>query len=508
MYLGERIVYGLAPDDLDGVLSQRLRWSMGSLQILLNNNPLSVSGLSIVQKCLFFDAVTYPLVAISMFVFVFVPIIFVFSWVSFSFSGFQLKNLLLSGKMDSLNFNNIYLQVSPVNVIYLWEFCITFGVFWIINRSMWLYVAVGSYGGETELWRSWQAFIWTIPNNLKAIWKVMTAEMTFFSWISFKKKAITFKVTDKSSTATKPSYDWKTFWLVLPYLFVYLVLLVALVAVIVFGATKSISLGDLIGGLFGLMWTFVACVCVWPVVSTLFPRRQTAEGWEIQWSSRNNSDWNGVGKVALDHRASTCLDQLAISVATVLGDRVDGKATLELNLPSLPGEGKQGQTSNGQLSKSPFEASTKPGLQRTATLLGMTTETFLQTANSVLSQAFSTAVTKRGSLQVRHEDVDLVGQNVAGQEVLENHSSILSASDARHSRAINDIFTCLGSNLQKDGSLVIPVDTKAVFEQAINTQPSFEQREAPAILHVYAVITIALTLSLVAIGICSGLEIF
>ena len=33
IYLNERLIYGLAPDDLESVFKQRLRWGMGSLQV-------------------------------------------------------------------------------------------------------------------------------------------------------------------------------------------------------------------------------------------------------------------------------------------------------------------------------------------------------------------------------------------------------------------------------------------------------------------------------------------
>lgn len=36
IYLNERLIYGLAPDDLDSVFKQRLRWAMGSLQVTEN----------------------------------------------------------------------------------------------------------------------------------------------------------------------------------------------------------------------------------------------------------------------------------------------------------------------------------------------------------------------------------------------------------------------------------------------------------------------------------------
>jgi hypothetical protein len=39
-YLNERLVYGMAPDEIADVMTQRLRWAMGALQILMKDNPL------------------------------------------------------------------------------------------------------------------------------------------------------------------------------------------------------------------------------------------------------------------------------------------------------------------------------------------------------------------------------------------------------------------------------------------------------------------------------------
>jgi cellulose synthase (UDP-forming) len=52
-FINERLVFGMAPDDLQAALTQRLRWATGALQILARTNPLSVPGLSTAQAVLF-----------------------------------------------------------------------------------------------------------------------------------------------------------------------------------------------------------------------------------------------------------------------------------------------------------------------------------------------------------------------------------------------------------------------------------------------------------------------
>ena len=41
-FLESRLVFGMAPDSIVEVLKQRLRWSMGALQILYKTNPLDI----------------------------------------------------------------------------------------------------------------------------------------------------------------------------------------------------------------------------------------------------------------------------------------------------------------------------------------------------------------------------------------------------------------------------------------------------------------------------------
>jgi cellulose synthase (UDP-forming) len=53
VYHHEVLAHGLAPEDLGTMLHQRLRWSQGTLQVLLRENPLTQRGLSFVQKVMY-----------------------------------------------------------------------------------------------------------------------------------------------------------------------------------------------------------------------------------------------------------------------------------------------------------------------------------------------------------------------------------------------------------------------------------------------------------------------
>ena len=71
-----------APDDITGVFTQRLRWAMGALQILLRDNPLKAPGLTWVQGLLFWEAAAYHFLAIITIVLALVPVVYVFSGVA------------------------------------------------------------------------------------------------------------------------------------------------------------------------------------------------------------------------------------------------------------------------------------------------------------------------------------------------------------------------------------------------------------------------------------------
>ena len=52
----EVLAYGLAPEDLQSALNQRLRWAEGTLQVLLRENPLFKRGLSFPQRIQYFTS--------------------------------------------------------------------------------------------------------------------------------------------------------------------------------------------------------------------------------------------------------------------------------------------------------------------------------------------------------------------------------------------------------------------------------------------------------------------
>lgn len=54
VYHHEILAYGLAPEDLGTMMTQRLRWAQGTMQVLLQENPLSQRGLKWGQRLMYF----------------------------------------------------------------------------------------------------------------------------------------------------------------------------------------------------------------------------------------------------------------------------------------------------------------------------------------------------------------------------------------------------------------------------------------------------------------------
>ena len=54
VYHHEILAYGLAPEDIGTMLTQRLRWAQGTIQVLLRENPLTQRGLKWGQRLMYF----------------------------------------------------------------------------------------------------------------------------------------------------------------------------------------------------------------------------------------------------------------------------------------------------------------------------------------------------------------------------------------------------------------------------------------------------------------------
>lgn len=76
VYHHEVLAHGLAPEELPTMLHQRLRWSQGTLQVLLKENPLTQRGLSMAQKLMYFATMWSYLSGFAAVVYIAAPIVY------------------------------------------------------------------------------------------------------------------------------------------------------------------------------------------------------------------------------------------------------------------------------------------------------------------------------------------------------------------------------------------------------------------------------------------------
>jgi cellulose synthase (UDP-forming) len=76
VYHHERLADGLAPEDAATMLTQRLRWAQGTLQVLLRENPLKQKGLSFGQRLMYFATMWSYLSGFAALVYIAAPIIY------------------------------------------------------------------------------------------------------------------------------------------------------------------------------------------------------------------------------------------------------------------------------------------------------------------------------------------------------------------------------------------------------------------------------------------------
>ena len=76
VYHHETLVLGLAPEDLGSMLTQRLRWAQGTMQVMFKENPLLKSGLTIAQRLMYFATMWSYLSGFAALSFIAAPVVF------------------------------------------------------------------------------------------------------------------------------------------------------------------------------------------------------------------------------------------------------------------------------------------------------------------------------------------------------------------------------------------------------------------------------------------------
>jgi cellulose synthase (UDP-forming) len=94
IYLNEVHASGLAPESLEDLFNQRIRWGRGVIQTFKAFNPLFMKGLNIFQKIMYFSAFSYWYFGVWRLIFLMAPILFsVFGIVVLSSSAIQMLEI-------------------------------------------------------------------------------------------------------------------------------------------------------------------------------------------------------------------------------------------------------------------------------------------------------------------------------------------------------------------------------------------------------------------------------
>ena len=132
VYHHERLAVGLAPEDLPSMLTQRLRWAQGTIQVMLRENPLVLRGLSLAQRLMYFGTMWSYLSGFAAVVYFAGPLIY-----------------LLAG-------------ILPVNALSP-DFFVRFIPFMVLNQTLFLIAANGA-----PTWRGQQYSLALFPTWIRA----------------------------------------------------------------------------------------------------------------------------------------------------------------------------------------------------------------------------------------------------------------------------------------------------------------------------------------------------
>jgi cellulose synthase (UDP-forming) len=75
-YHHETLVLGLAPEDIKTMLTQRLRWAQGTMQVMFRQNPLVQKGLSLAQRLMYFATMWSYLSGFAAVVYLIAPVLY------------------------------------------------------------------------------------------------------------------------------------------------------------------------------------------------------------------------------------------------------------------------------------------------------------------------------------------------------------------------------------------------------------------------------------------------
>ncbi|WP_309648670.1 glycosyltransferase family 2 protein [Nocardioides sp.] len=202
-YHDEVLALGLAPEDLQTMLTQRLRWAQGTVQVMFKENPLVQKGLTLAQRLMYFSTMWSYMSGFAALVYIGAPVVY------------------------------LTLGVLPVNAL-SFEFFVRLIPFLVINQLLFFVVADGR-----KTWRGQQYSLALFP-----VW--ITSFTTAFGNV-FLGRSLDFAVTPK----TKREPTGPAWHLIRPQLWAMGLLVLAVLAGI---ARMASGQANIPGSLFNMVW--------------------------------------------------------------------------------------------------------------------------------------------------------------------------------------------------------------------------------------------------------------
>jgi cellulose synthase (UDP-forming) len=202
VYHHEILAYGLAPEDVQTMLTQRLRWAQGTIQVLLRENPLVQRGLKPGQRLMYFATMWSYLSGFAAVVYIAAPIVY------------------------------LTLGILPVSSL-SFDFFIRFIPFMVVNQLLFAVIGRG-----VSTWRGQQYSLALFPTWIKAC--TTAARNVWFG------RPLGFAVTPKARQSGAPGWS-----LIRPQLVAMVLLVVALAAGLV---RLAAGMNEPIGTLVNVAW--------------------------------------------------------------------------------------------------------------------------------------------------------------------------------------------------------------------------------------------------------------
>lgn len=202
-YHDEHLAFGLAPEDLQTMLVQRLRWAQGTVQVMFRENPLVQRGLSVPQRLMYFSTMWSYLSGFAALVYIAAPVIY------------------------------LTIGVLPVQALST-DFFMRLVPFLIVNQLLFLVVANGR-----KTWRGQQYSL--------ALFPVWIKSFTSAFGNVFMGRSLDFAVTPK----TKQAAAGPPWHLVRPQLYAMGALALAAVVGVI---RVAVGQGNLWGTVFNIIW--------------------------------------------------------------------------------------------------------------------------------------------------------------------------------------------------------------------------------------------------------------